>query len=65
MAYSIIDTWAASTTSRLQKGGDLYRKPMTREQMTAPLAWHEKHLAVCRRYGVLADGTIGFVVVSG
>ena len=64
MTYSIIDTWAKSTTSRMKKGGDLYRQPKTREQMTAPLAWHEKHLAVCRRYGVLADGSIGFEVVS-
>ena len=60
MTCSIIDDWAKSTTARLQKGGDLYRRPMTREQMTAPLAWHEKHLAVCYRYGVLADGSIGF-----
>lgn len=61
---SIIDTWARSTTSRMQKGGDLYRRPMSRAEMTAPLAWHEKHLAVCRRYGELADGTIGYEVVS-
>ena len=56
---SIIDTWARSTTSRMQKGGDLYREPKTREQMTAPLSWHEKQIAKCVRYGVLADGTIG------
>lgn len=60
----LITVWAKQTTSRMQKGGDLYREPMTREQMTAPLAWHEKHLAVARRYGVLEDGTIGFAVVS-
>lgn len=63
-SYSITDAWAASTTSRMQKGGDLYRRPLTREEMTAPLAWHERHLAVCRRYGVLADGSIGYEVVS-
>lgn len=62
--YSIIDFWAAGTTSRMQKGGDLYRRPKTREEMTAPLAWHEQQLAVCRRFGVLADGSIGFEVVS-
>jgi hypothetical protein len=61
---SIIDTWARSTTSRMQKGGDLYRRPLTRAEMTAPLAWHEQQLAVCRRYGELADGTIGYEVVS-
>lgn len=57
-------TWARSTTSRMQPGSDLYRRPLTRDEMTAPLAWHEKQLAVCRRYGELADGTIGWEVVS-
>lgn len=61
---NIMDTWARSTTSRMQKGGDLYRRPLTRTEMVAPLAWHEKQLAVCRRYGELADGTIGYEVVS-
>lgn len=51
--------WAASTTLRMRPGGDLYSKPKTREQMLAPLAWHEQQLAVVWRYGVLADGTIG------
>lgn len=55
--------WARDTTARMQSGGDLYHRPLTREEMTAPLAWHEKQLAVCRRYGVLADGSIGFEVV--
>jgi len=59
-----METWARSTMSRMQKGGDLYRRPLTRVEMTAPLAWHEKQLAVCRRYGELADGTIGYEVVS-
>lgn len=61
---SIQDTWNRATTLRMQPGGDLYRKPLTREQMTAPLAWHETQLAVCYRYGVLADGTIGYERVS-
>ena len=61
---NIMETWARSTMSRMQKGGDLYRRPLTRVEMTAPLAWHEKQLAVCRRYGELADGTIGYEVVS-
>lgn len=60
---SIIDTWNKSTTSRMKPGGDLYRRPLTRVEMTAPLAWHEKQLAVCRRYGELADGSIGYEVV--
>jgi len=47
--------WARDTTARMQPGGDLYHRPLTREEMTAP---------VCRRYGVLADGSIGFEVVS-
>jgi hypothetical protein len=63
-ANSITDTWARSTTSRMNKGGDLYSRPLNRAEMTAPLAWHEEQLAVCRRYGVLADGSVGFEVVS-
>lgn len=63
MDQSITDSWARATTARMRKGGDLYRRPLTREEMTAPLAWHEEHMAVCRRYGVLVDGTIGFEVV--
>jgi len=59
----ILTTWARDTTRRMQKGGDLYRRPLTRAEMTAPLAWHEQQLAVCRRYGELADGTIGYEVV--
>ena len=61
---SITDAWARSNTARLQPGGDLYRRPLTREEMTAPLAWHEAQMAVCRRYSVLADGTIGTEVVK-
>lgn len=61
-ANNITATWARATTIRMQKGGDLYRRPLTREEMTASLAWHEKQLAVCRRYGVLADGSIGYEV---
>jgi hypothetical protein len=59
----IIDTWAKETTARMQKGGDLYREPLTREQMTAPVKWHEKQLKRAIRYGELADGTIGYDVV--
>jgi len=62
--FSITDTWAAGTTSRMQKGGDLYRAPLSRESMTAPLAWHEKQLAVCHRYGAVADGSIGWEIVK-
>ena len=60
---SITETWAKASTRRMQKGGDLYIRPLSRVEMTAPLAWHEEHLAVCRRYGELADGTIGYEVV--
>lgn len=60
---SISRMWAKATTRRMQKGGDLYVRPLTRAEMTAPLAWHEAQMAVCRRYGELADGTIGFEVV--
>lgn len=45
--------------SRSQPGGDLYRRPMTREQMLAPLAWHEAHMATVYRFGALADGSLG------
>lgn len=62
--YSITDAWARSTTLRMQPGGDLYRRPLSREEMTAPLAWHEEQMAVCYRYGVLADGSIGYEKVS-
>lgn len=62
---NILDTWARSTTLRMRPGGDLHRNPLTREQMTAPLAWHEKQMAVCRRYGVLADGSLGYERVEG
>ena len=64
MDWSITDAWAKSTTARRQPGGDLYRRPMTREQMTAPLAWHEQQMARVHRYGVLADGTLGWVCVK-
>ena len=61
---SITESWGRATTRRMQPGGDLYIRPLTRAEMTAPLAWHEQQLAVCRRYGELADGTIGYEVVS-
>jgi hypothetical protein len=50
---------------RMQLGGDLYRRPLTRAEMMAPLNWYETQLAVCRRYGVRADGTIGTEIVTG
>lgn len=50
--------------SRMRPGGDLYIRPKTREEMLAPLEWHERQLGVCRRYGVLADGSIGYEVVA-
>lgn len=61
---SIEKAWARSTTSRMQPGGDLHRRPLTRAEMTAPKAWHELQLAVCRRYGERADGSVGFEVVT-
>jgi hypothetical protein len=61
---NIIESWAKATTSRMNRGGDLYIRPLTRGEMLAPLAWHEKQLAVCRRYGELADGSIGYEVVK-
>lgn len=60
----IENQWARGTARRMAKGGDLYRRPLTREEMTAPLSWHEKQLAKCRRYGVLANGEIGTEVVA-
>jgi hypothetical protein len=45
----------------MQPGGDLYRRPLTRPEMTAPLSWHERQLAVVNRYGELEDGTVGWV----
>jgi hypothetical protein len=58
---SILDTWARSTMSRMKPGGDLYRRPWTRAEMTAPLAWHEKQLAVVWRFGEREDGSIGWI----
>lgn len=46
--------------SRYRKGGDLYKTPKSREEMLAPLAWHEEHMATAYRYGELADGSIGY-----
>lgn len=48
---------------RMRAGGDLAMRVKPREEMLAPLAWHEKQLAVVRRYGVLSSGAIGFAVV--
>jgi hypothetical protein len=62
---SINNTWARNTTSRMQKGGDLYIRPLERQEMLAPLKWYEQQMAVCYRYGTLADGTIGHERVKG
>lgn len=59
---NITETWARSTTSRMQKGGDLYRRTLTRAEMTAPETWAEKQQARVRRYGELEDGTIGWAL---
>lgn len=61
---NINEVWAKHTTARMRKGGDLYVRPKTRDEMLAPLAWHEKQLAVCRRYGELRDGSIGYEIVG-
>jgi hypothetical protein len=58
-----IAAYNRSLKGRMAPGGDLYSRPLTRAEMTAPLAWHEKHMAISKRFGVLADGTIGFEVV--
>lgn len=57
--------WARSTTLRQRKGGDLYTEPLSKEEMNAPLAWHEEQMAVAVRYGVLDDGSIGYKKVKG
>lgn len=64
MSDNILDTWARETTRRMKPGGDLYSRPLSREQMVAPLAWHEAQLASAWRYGYLADGTIGYLKVK-
>ena len=53
----------ASLRGRSASGGDLYMRPLSRAEMTAPLAWHERQMAVSRRFGVRADGTVGSVIV--
>lgn len=50
---------APHPNSRMNPGGDLYIRPLTRAEMLAPLAWHELQMAVSFRYGELADGSIG------
>jgi hypothetical protein len=49
---------------RMNPGGDLYKAPLTRAQMIAPLSWMEAQLAVVWRHGELADGSIGWVRFS-
>ena len=45
---------------RMQPGGDLYQRPLTRPEMLAPESWSEQQMARLHRYGVRADGTVGF-----
>lgn len=49
---------------RMNPGGDLYRRPWSRAEMLAPLAWHEQQLAIVNRYGELEDGSIGWVRID-
>jgi hypothetical protein len=63
MNYSITETWARATTSRMRPGGDLYRRPLTRDEMTAPITWMEEQMARVVRYGELADGSTGYECV--
>lgn len=49
---------------RMQPGGDLYRRPLTAEEMAAPLTWAEQQLACVWRYGVLPNGLIGYAKIS-
>lgn len=56
----ILTAWAKTTTSRMQPGGDLYRRPLSRAEMIAPLKWWEQQLGRVWRYGELADGTVGW-----
>lgn len=56
----IITEWGRAATARTKPGGDLHRRPWTREQMIAPLAWHEAQMAVTNRFGVLSDGSTGW-----
>ena len=60
----IITSWNRSTVNRMKKGGDLYRRPMTRAEMVAPLKWHEEQMARVHRYGELADGSVGWEVLK-
>lgn len=57
---SISDAWARDHALRMKPGGDLYMRPLTRAEMLAPLTWAEKQLARVHRYGVRADGSIGY-----
>lgn len=58
-----IAAYNATLRGRSAPGGDLYIRPLTRAEMTAPLKWFEKQDAVRRRFGVRSDGTIGHVIV--
>lgn len=54
----------ADTKSRMEPGGDLYRRPLTLQEMQAPLSWHEEQLATVWRYGSLEDGSLGWLKVK-
>jgi len=60
----IAKTWAKATTERMKPGGDLYRRPLSLSEMTAPLSWFEAQLAVVCRFGDLGDGTVGWLRID-
>lgn len=45
---------------RMDPMGNMPRA-MSRDEMTAPLAWHEEQLARVHRFGDIGDGTVGYV----
>lgn len=59
-----IAIYIRSLKGRRAPGGDLFIQPWTRAEMLAPIAWHEKQLAKCYRFGVKADGSIGHEAVA-
>lgn len=48
---------------RMQKGGDLYRRPLTPSELVAPLTWYERQNFVVWRYGATREGYVGFARV--
>lgn len=49
---------------RMQKGGDLYRRPLTPSELVAPLTWYELQTPVVWRYGETREGYVGFARVE-